>query len=334
MPIPHYGVTRGRAVAARREDDEDSPHYQVHVIGDDVDFRLAVNVKSQAMPSELLFLVDANFRHPVLDGLSTLSDGFTPIESRPGGIALDFIRGNLFDRTAMQALPHNLPGPANDLNDQVQHYVARAIAGADAEVYVFGSRWGPEPTRDKIFRFRPGNGVHDIHMNQGNHARFKRDDGVWQDGAIIFHFEDTDQWVAIFLAFQSQAWHTDDTTGHAISDPGPTPGPEEPDGKLRIVAALVNPAGREEGRETVTLLNATATEVDLRGWRIADAQKRKHALQGTIAPGEALTVRLAPPVALSNAGGIITLLDDSGLKVHGVSYTKQQAAREGRTIVF
>ena len=334
MPIPKYGVVKGRVVAARREDDEDSPHYQVHVVADEVDFRLAVNVKSQSMPSELLFLVDHNFDHPILDRLSALPGGFVPLASQPGGMALDFIRGNLFDRSAMRPLPHHLPGPANDLNDQVQHYVSRAITGSGAEIYAFGSRWGPEPTRDKIFRFQPGDGVHDIHMNQGNDARFERDDGVWQDGAIVFHFGDTDQWVAIFLAFQSQAWHTDDTTGHAISEPGPTPGPEEPDDQVRIVAALVNPAGREEGRETVTLLNATAAKVDLQGWRIADAQKRKHPLRGSIEPGEALTVRLAPPIALSNSGGIITLLDAQGLKVHGVSYTKQQAAREGRTIVF
>ena len=39
-------------------------------------------------------------------------------------------------------------------------------------------------------------------------------------------------------------------------------------------------------------------------------------------------------VALSNKGGIITLLDDRGLKVDGVSYTKAQAAQPGWTITF
>ncbi len=42
------------------------------------------------------------------------------------------------------------------------------------------SAGGPEPVKDKIFGFRPGNGVHDIHMNQGNVGRFVSDDGVWQ----------------------------------------------------------------------------------------------------------------------------------------------------------
>jgi hypothetical protein len=39
-------------------------------------------------------------------------------------------------------------------------------------------------------------------------------------------------------------------------------------------------------------------------------------------------------VVLGNDGGTITLLDQRGLKVHGVSYTAEQAHDEGVTIVF
>jgi hypothetical protein len=39
-------------------------------------------------------------------------------------------------------------------------------------------------------------------------------------------------------------------------------------------------------------------------------------------------------MTLGNHGGTITLLDAAGLKVSGVSYTEQQARREGWTIVF
>ena len=93
---------------------------------------------------------------------------------------------------------------------------------------------------DKVFDFRPGNGVHDIHMNQSNVGRFVADDGVWQDGALLLHFPgEAEQWVAIFLKFQSQTWHTDDETGHKIAGPG-----DPPDGRVRIVAALVNASRR------------------------------------------------------------------------------------------
>ena len=47
-----------------------------------------------------------------------------------------------------------------------------------------------------------------------------------------------------------------------------------------------------------------------------------------------MTVSVEPPVQLGNRGGIITLLDNRGLKVDGVSYTEQQAQREGWTLVF
>jgi uncharacterized protein YukJ len=117
----------------------------------------------------------------------------------------------------MRTLPPDLSGPDNDLADLLDHYVARAIADPAATLYAFGQRWGPEPQPDKVFGFSPGGGVHDIHMNQGNAGQFQRDDGVWQDGALVIHFPAEPRWVGIFLAFQSQSWHTDDVTGHAIT---------------------------------------------------------------------------------------------------------------------
>jgi uncharacterized protein YukJ len=271
----------------------------------------------------------------VIGGLPELSRGFNDLRHEPDGLALDFIRSNLFDRLQLRTLPASMPGPDNDLSDRVEHYVARAVQESDAEVYAFGERWGPEQDKpDKIFGFSPGNGVHDIHMNQGNEPRFARDDGTWQDGALVFRFPSTDQWVAVFLAFQSQAWHTDDATGHAITEPGPLPGPTEPDRIARIVGALVNPVGPAPEPETVTLLNASPDPVELTGWELMDRLKNKQSLSGTIAAGGTLTVSVEPPVQLGNKGGIITLLDERGLKVDGVSYTEQQTQREGWTLVF
>ena len=57
-------------------------------------------------------------------------------------------------------------------------------------------------------------------------------------------------------------------------------------------------------------------------------------LAGEIAAGATLVVVMQQPVALSNRGCIITLLNAQGIKVHGVSYTRQQAAQPGRTIPF
>jgi hypothetical protein len=53
-----------------------------------------------------------------------------------------------------------------------------------------------------------------------------------------------------------------------------------------------------------------------------------------LAAGGLRTVPLADGVVLGNNGGAVTVLDPAGLKVHGVAYTRDDAAREGWTITF
>jgi len=341
MSLAEYGVLVARVLEGRSERGADTPHYQIRASGGGVDFRVAVNVLSQQAPSELLFVADEALQHPVLQSLSSLSDGFTPVASKPGGVALDYIRGNLFNRQAMHPVPSTAPGPDNDLADKIEHFVSRAAADPDARLYGFGQRWGPEADiPDKVFGFSPGNGVHDIHMNQGNSGRFVEDDGVWQDGGLLLHYPGQNQWVGIFLAFQSQAWHTDDTTGHTdagVPNPGPAPepAPGEPDHMVRIVGALVNPVGPAPEAETVTLLNASLSDIDLSGWSILDQLKQRMVLgPQPLAAGETTRIRLQAPVQLGNRGGLISLLDPAGLKVDGVAYTKGQADKEGWTVIF
>jgi uncharacterized protein YukJ len=334
MPIKRYGVLRA-AVVDRRIETTDTPHYQIQLRAAGTDYRAAVNVRSQQSPPELLYLAVDGFAHPMLDQLRTLPDGFTELESRAGGPALDYIRSNLFQRQDMRPVPTAEPGPENDLGDFLDHFVSRALGDLNARAYIFGQAWGPETQADKIFHFAPGNGVHDVHMNQGNEARFAGDDGVYQDGGLLLQFGD--DWVAIFLAFQSQAWHTDDITGHRIPDgpgPGPVPGPGEPDHLVRIVAALANPVGPAPEPETVTLVNASPSEIDLTGWAVVDRAANRQALRGLLPAGAAVQVPLTAPFALGNHGGTITLLNAAGLKVDGVAYTADQAAREGWTIIF
>jgi uncharacterized protein YukJ len=336
MPIKRYGVLRA-AVIDRRIETTDTPHYQIRLRAAGADYRAAVNVRSQQSPPELLYLAVDAFAHPVLDLLRTLPDGFTELESHPGQPALDYIRGNLFQRQDMRPVPTAEPGPENDLGDFLDHYVRRALGDTNARAYVFGQAWGPEPQADKIFHFAPGNGVHDVHMNQGNDGRFAGDDGVYQDGGLLLQFGD--DWVAIFLAFQSQAWHTDDITGHRLPEvptpgPAPTPGPGEPDHLVRIVAALANPVGPAPEAESVTLVNASPGEIDLTAWSLADRAANRQQLSGRLPAGSALRVAVGPPLALGNRGGTITLLDATGLKVDGVAYTADQSSREGWTIVF
>jgi uncharacterized protein YukJ len=331
--LDNYGVLAGRAIGSRREGGTDGPHYQVEAVdADGMHFRLAVNVLSQEHPSELLYLIDDDLRHPLTAALPP-AHGFTRLPPRPGAANLDLVRGNVVDRARMRVLPPDVAGPGNDLADLLDHWVGRAVADPTAVVYAYGERWPSEPQKpDKIFGFTPGNGVHDIHMNQGNSGAFTRDDGVWQDGGLVLHFPAQNRWVGIFLAFQGQAWHTDDTTGHALGGGGGSDSPSI--AAVRLVAALVNPVGPAPEAETVIILNASPAVVDVSSWCLADRIGQRSPIPGgPLDAGATRIVPVVPPMALGNSGGTITLLDASGTKVDGVAYTAAQA-REGWTVVF
>jgi uncharacterized protein YukJ len=335
MALATYGVLKCRALDRKIDPATDpSPHYQVLVSDGEKKHRIAINVKSQQSPSDLLYLVNDSFQHPILNQLGNLNSGFHKLEHQPGGLSLDFIRGNLFRREDMKPLPPDLPGPDNDLKELIDLYIQRAIQAEDSVLYAFGAPWGPEPaTPDKYFGFRPGSGIHDIHMNQGSVGRFQRDNGVYQDGALLLHFPSRNQWVGIFLAFQSQCFHTDDRTGDAISEVCLA---DQKEAVVKIIAALVNPPGADPGEESVTLMNISPEVVNIDRWSLVDKNKRKYPLSNIrLEAGSVVTIPLSgADVQLSNEGGIITLLDERGIKVHGVSYTKEQAQKQGWTVVF
>jgi uncharacterized protein YukJ len=333
MPIQNYGVLKGRPVGVKFAAGAND-HYQVHIVDDTTDYRIAINVKSQLDPPDLEYVVIENFAYHTLDDLTKLPLGFTAIPSKPGSLALDFIRGNLFKRTELKTLAASVPGKNNDLNELIDRYIQASMSDESSLVYAFGQRWGPEARiKDKYFGFLPGNGIHDIHMNQGNSGKYAKDNGPWQDGGLLIQLADRN-WVALFLKFQSQAWHSDDRSGTPIDLPPTTPTPSDPEGTIRIVSALVNPVGEDPGKELVTILNLSPSAIDLAGWSIADKNKNKQPLTGSIAPGATLQIKLTPAVQLGNKGGLITLLDPTGLKISGVAYTAAQAQQEGWTLMF
>jgi uncharacterized protein YukJ len=342
MPIKDYGVLKGRALEGKLAGQGGKkPHFQIHILAEEVHHRIAVNVVSDQEPSELLVLLQDNYRHPILTQVAAVPEGFTRLASPADGPQLDFIRGNLFDSQQMTLLPFDAPGTGNDLNEIFTLHLQRAIE-RQADIYAFGSKWGPETKADDYFHFTPGNGIHDIHLNQGSPSPHAGDNGIFQDGALFMHFPAEDRWLAFFLAFQSQFAQTD-SRGNAIAGSplfGPPRQRRDPDPVaatgVAIIAALVNPATDDVGHESVTLLNTQPAAVDLTGWQLASSAGRPLTLAGpVIAAGETARIQLTgQDVQLSNKGGTITLLDKAGQKVHGVAYTKEQANASGWTIVF
>jgi uncharacterized protein YukJ len=76
------------------------------------------------------------------------------------------------------------------------------VADGDATLYAFGSAYADSGVVD---------GIHDIHMNQGNPAgNHGGDNGIWQDGALFLSLPGQGTWTAVFLAFQTENWNTND----------------------------------------------------------------------------------------------------------------------------
>jgi uncharacterized protein YukJ len=347
MSKPKYGVLRGRAVAAAEErGDHTSPHYQIKVMAAGEPWRIAVNVKSTDKGgtgldrSLLLYRIIDDFRHPILSTVKQFKEGFHPIAPGLKNGGLDYIRGHLFDPKEMRLLPPDLPGDGNDLNDLIDAQVERALTDPNAVIFAFGQPWGPENKPDTTFKFKPNRGVHDIHMNQGNprsggHAG---DNGVWHDGGLLFWFPGADRWVAAFLAFQSQSWHTDDHTGNPIG--GKTgvepprfderssrrlPAAEQPRRAVDLVAVRVVPTPRSPA---VLLLNTTDQDIGLAGWSLAVTREVHQRLAGALRAGQTLAIDV-PETFFDPEGGVVTLLDASDLKVAAATYPAASDALPG-----
>ncbi|WP_395673593.1 DUF2278 family protein [Inquilinus sp.] len=210
MALDRYAVLKGRPTD-RRLAAEKATHYQIRVDDGARHHRVAVNVQGSSWPSLVEYVLDPDFEHPVTERLERLAPGLTAI---PRGEGLDYVRDGLFDRSQMRPLPATRPGPDNDLNEKIDRIVCRAILEPAAMLYAFGEPFGPDPVADHGFGFAPSRGMHNIHMNQGSpEERFRGDNATGQDGALLIAFPQG-RWAALFLKFQSQAWHTDDATGH------------------------------------------------------------------------------------------------------------------------
>ena len=256
--------------------------------------------------------------HTIVRDLASLDFGFHDIEEL-NGKGLDYIRSDLFDAKKGRLLPHDIDGPNNDMIDVLVPEVQKSI-DKQAEIYIFGSRFN---TRD---------GIHNVHMNQGNIQKFRRDDGTFQDGGLLIHYKETGQWMGIFLAFASQAMHTDDNDGHAISSLtwGQFLPTDFMENSVTIKEAVV-----KKRKKSVTLTNLTNHRVSLASWKLHNSagQAQELPANAVLSPMSSGGFEMSK-LHLSDKGDIITLVNEEGLKVDGVSYNSQQGSMEGRPIVF
>jgi uncharacterized protein YukJ len=218
MPITNYSVLAGDPVSGKVVMGS-STHYQITMNATGGPFTVAVNIQSTD-GSDVLYAIEEGFTPPDVAGLLALPMGMTALKSEPGGLALDFVRSTvngapMITKAQMTLLPQasakGAKGSAEEqmirsakaaaLQNAVVTLLNMTIADKDGVIYAFGSAYADSGKVD---------GIHDIHMNQGNPANnHGGDNGVWQDGALMIHLPSKGTWTAVFIAFQTESWTTD-----------------------------------------------------------------------------------------------------------------------------
>ncbi|KAF5979424.1 hypothetical protein FCOIX_5252 [Fusarium coicis] len=214
-------------------------------------------------------------------------------------------------------------------------------------------RWRDRKTGKAFYRTFVKLHKHCWHINQpvfdyqGNSGRWLKDNGVFQDGGLVFQFED--HWGTVFIGLASQAVHTEDgpeRAGYPLPDHdfitwADLLAPEQSDdGKEKvdiedspvfIVQALLIPPGPDQqpgtAPETISLKNRTGNEVDLSGWKIRIKTGDTQTLpSGTrIGAAETNTIELASHFPTMAALSLFSMRKDSRYMVLATQELKRTA---------
>ncbi len=218
MPITNYSLLKGTPMAGKVVSGS-SAHYQITMQATGGPFTAAVNIQS-VDGSEVLYAIKQNFTPPV--PLTNVASGMTKLPSKPGGLSLDFVRETIAGKPMIQRSEMALLPIASNtaqfvaevehkdrLHQRKQHTLSNAVVTLldqavkqhGSLVYAFGSSFADNGVTD---------GIHDIHLNQGNALNdHGADNGIWQDGALFVYLPQQKAYTAVFLAFQNESWNTD-----------------------------------------------------------------------------------------------------------------------------
>ena len=343
-----YQSLRGKvhafAPAPKNEDGSVNPHLWVVLEAAGHLWFATINVRSDKEPvgapvghSYLYYVVDTDFTHPIVPSILARPEGLSPahgtIERSYQAGALDYQRGNLFDPNAMRVLPPE--GEGDDGLVQRLSGLLQLARQQNDDVIIFGQTFKmqkPHQT-DGAFGYTPDGpfGMHNIHMAQGDKPDlFPHGDetGLWGDGGCFLWDGASHRMTAVFLAFQSQKWHTDD---HGVPVEGVTVDEPPTYDFSSGTGVVVQPPVRAleitslhrlpDGSSNAVVANMTGQPLDMTGWSLlADVERRQALPSQPLAAGTALPITL-PTGFVKDSGGILTLLNPENLRVDGVAFT-------------
>jgi uncharacterized protein YukJ len=177
-------------------------HLTLAVSGGDWD--VAINVGTNDADDLLTYKLVYDIHHPITADLAAAKPGFADLSDTDALPALDFMRSDILSETGIWRMSDVIDGSnAVEPIASVTRLVTRA-KDQGLDIYLFGRR------------YNTGDGIHDIHMNQGSTGSFLHRDGddsndhndIWQDGGLLVDLGDG-SWAAYFSAFERQLVPTD-----------------------------------------------------------------------------------------------------------------------------
>jgi len=217
MPLAHYGVLKGDLYTPQEQTYQGKWFHGVFYVtvpGAPLPRRCVTDFSS-ATKNRIQYKLFTKLDPKLFARIAALPDGYTPLAAAAQSGALDYARSPILGATARDGwIVSDGEVAVKKLQDH--------LSAGPAKLFVFG-----EPFTDAAPQVDAGvrsqNGMHNVHMNQGDPARssdgrdHQADDGIWQDGATVFQNADGSL-TAFCCKFVSQTFDTDDhglPTGHA-----------------------------------------------------------------------------------------------------------------------
>jgi uncharacterized protein YukJ len=160
-----YGYVKAKVVSsptmkASRRPHETQYHLHFSLLVDGDRWDVAVNVGTNDADDQLKYKLVFDFRHPIVESLKAANAGSHDLTGQSALPALDFMRSDLLDSTGAWRDSDVMDGSdAPDPAASVKRLISKAQS-EELDVYIFGRFYSE------------GDGIHDIHMNQGSTGRF------------------------------------------------------------------------------------------------------------------------------------------------------------------
>ncbi len=197
------------------------PHLHIKLQAGSQAYDVAVNIASEDQDPSLTLVRYAikSIAVPHPDTYAALPDGaYNRDKTDAGGI--DYVYQQLVTEPETQLLDIFDNSPITPENNSIAQAVQTAKNTPATIAYAFGHRYTPDPNQySPAWPGIPNDGIHNIHLNQGNAPTDHADEnGRYEDGALFLYNPTQNQWTSIFVAFQSQSWNNG-PDGYPVESP-------------------------------------------------------------------------------------------------------------------